>query len=50
MIKLYWEWRKVDIMLTASSLTKMTTIAKKHKNCKKERQKFCKNDNAAQGG
>ena len=48
MIKLHWEWRKVDIMLTASS--KMTTIAKKHKNCKKERQKFCKNDNAAQGG
>ena len=29
MIKLHWEWRKVDIMLTASSLTKMTRIAKK---------------------
>ena len=49
MIKLLWEWRKVDIMLTASS--KMTTIAKKNtKIVKKERQKFSKNDNAAQGG
>ena len=50
MIKLLWEWRKVDIMLTASSLTKMTTIAKKTQKLQKRRQKFCKNDNAAQGG
>ena len=38
MIKLLWEWRKVDIMLTASS--KMTTIAKKHKHCKKRETKI----------
>ena len=49
MIKLHWKWRKVDIMLTASS--KMTTIAKKtQKIAIKERQKFSKNDNVAQGG
>ena len=39
MIKLYWEWRKVDIMLTASSLTKMTTIAKKTQTLQRKRGK-----------
>ena len=37
MIKLLWEWRKVDIMLTASS--KMTTIAKKNTKIAKKRDK-----------
>ena len=39
MIKLHWEWRKVDIMLTASSLTKMTTIAKKTQTLQRKRGK-----------
>ena len=39
MIKLLWEWRKVDIMLIASSLTKMTTIAKKNTKIAKKRDK-----------
>ena len=39
MIKLLWEWRKVDIMLTASSLTKMTTIAKKTQTLQRKRGK-----------